>query len=251
MNKRTLHTKRAIRVVGATSMAMIGLTSGAAAMAVGCSSSSSNAPTSPDAESPITNGAGGTDGGNVASSDAATDGGVVLNDAGCNTAGTLYARLGGYAGIRSAIDAVVGAEVADPDIASYFFNQVATPVPAGHPTADQIELCFSDLVAGLAGGPYAYPPEGGVSDDAGTFMCRDMTTIHQPLLLSGGTFDKFVAIAAGELATLGVCSTDVATIGGVLEGTKPAIVYAPLADSGLETFAEAGAAAAVGDAGGQ
>src|SRR5580698_3684066 len=59
---------------------------------------------------------------------------------------TLYARLGGHAGIRKAVDAIVGAELMDTRIASFFFNQVASPVPAGHPTVDQLSECFTDLL---------------------------------------------------------------------------------------------------------
>ena len=169
------------------------------------------------------------------------------SDAGAGeaAASTLYTRLGGHAGIRSAIDAVVGKELADPDIVTYFFNQVATPIPAGHPTPDQIEECFTDLLGSLAGGTETYPPTGGVTDDAGTFMCRDMATIHQPLLISGGTFDKFITIAAGELTALGVSSVDIGTIGSALEGTKSAIVTASLADAGLQPYP------GIADAGGQ
>jgi hypothetical protein len=142
-----------------------------------------------------------------------------------------------HGGIRSAIDAIVGAELADPDIKTYFFNQVQSPVPVGHPNASQIEECFTDLLGSIAGGPEVYPPEGGVTDDAGaTFMCRDMTTIHAPLLISGGTFDKFVTIAAGVLQSLGVSSCDIATVGAALVGTKPAIVSASLADAGSQPF---------------
>jgi hypothetical protein len=145
-------------------------------------------------------------------------------------AGTLYERLGGHAGIRSAVNAVVQAELGDPDLASYFFNQVAVPVPAGHPTVDQLSECFTDQLANAAGGPEAYPTT--VTDDAGSWTCRDMASIHGPLHISGGTFSKFVTIAAGELGTLGVVSSDITTIGGVLTGAQPAIVDSNLADAG-------------------
>jgi hypothetical protein len=154
----------------------------------------------------------------------------------CAPGATLFERLGGYTGIHSALEAIVGKELANPEIASYFFNQMETPVPAGHPTAGEIEDCFSVLLAAAAGGPYSYPPDGGVATgDGGTFACRDMATIHQPLLISGGTFDEFVSIAATTLAPT-VCASDLAMIGAALEGTKGAIVYAPLADAGLESF---------------
>ncbi len=75
-----------------------------------------------------------------------------------------------------------------------------------------------------------------VTDDAGTFQCRDMATIHQPLLISGGTFDKFISIAAATLSP-SVCTADLhAMIGSALEGTRTAIVTSSLADAGLEPF---------------
>jgi hypothetical protein len=159
---------------------------------------------------------------------------------------TLYERLGGHAGIRAAVDAVVAQELMDTDIKSYFFNQVATPIPAGHPTADQIEECFTDLLANKAGGTEVYPTtvvtRDDAGNDAGSFTCRDMATIHQPLLISGGTFDKFVMIAGGVLtAAMGTgpytyTAADIDTIAGALVGTKPVIVGSGLADAGLQPF---------------
>jgi hypothetical protein len=153
----------------------------------------------------------------------------------CNPGTTLYERLGGHDGIHAALVAIVGKELADPDIASYFFNQMKAPIPAGHPSPDQIEECFTVLLANVAGGPYSYPPDGGVTTDAGTFMCRDMMTIHQPLQISGGSFDKFISIAAATLAPT-VCTSDLMAIGGALEGTRGAIVLPSLADAGAEMF---------------
>jgi hypothetical protein len=159
---------------------------------------------------------------------------------------TLYGRLGGHAGIRGAINAIVAQELGDTDIKSYFFNQVASPVPAGHPTADQIEECFTDLLGSAAGGPETYPTTVTTLDDAGAdagaFTCRDMTTVHAPLMISGGTFDKFVMIAGGVLvAAQGTgpytyTTADITTVAGVLTGTKPAIVDSNLADAGSQPF---------------
>ena len=147
---------------------------------------------------------------------------------------TLYSRLGGHAGIRSALDKVVQAELGDPAIASFFFNQIQNPVPAGHPTVDQLTECLTDQLANAAGGAETYPTT--VTDDAGSFTCRDMATIHQPLHISGGTFDKFVMIAAGELQTLGVAAADIQTIGTVLVSTKSAIVDPSQADAGEQAY---------------
>jgi hypothetical protein len=193
-----------------------------------CSSNSS-----PPSNSP-------TDSGGEAVSDASVTvgDGATSGEAEPCTEGTIYTRLGGHAGIRGAVNAIVGKELADPDIVTYFFNQVATPIPAGHPTADQIEQCFTDLVAAAVSGPgETYPPAGGVTDDAGTFQCRpDMTVIHAPLLISGGTFDEFITVAGGVLTSAGVCPADISTLAGALVGTKAAIVSPQYADAGDQKY---------------
>jgi hypothetical protein len=159
----------------------------------------------------------------------------------------LYSRLGEHAGIRGAINAIVAAELMDPDIKTYFFNQMMTPVPEGHPTADQIEECLTDQLGNAAGGPEQFPSTVVTLDDAGadagSFMCRgNMMTIHAPLLISGGTFDKFVMIAGGVLmSAMGkppytFTTDDIGTVAGVLTGTKAAIVEPSLADAGLQPF---------------
>ncbi len=152
----------------------------------------------------------------------------------CSIAG-IYGRLGGHAGIRAAVGRVLAAELSDPEEATYFFFQLdGTP---GHPSLDQIAECFTDLIATAAGGPETYPPDGGVTDDAGTWRCRaDQVALHRPLLISGGTFDAFITIAAGELAALGVQSCDIATLGSALDSFKGAIVTPSLADAGKEPF---------------
>ncbi len=60
---------------------------------------------------------------------------------------SMHASVGTTA-FAKALDAIVANELMDlPDIASYFFNQVANPIPAGHPNADQITECFTILLA--------------------------------------------------------------------------------------------------------
>jgi hypothetical protein len=135
----------------------------------------------------------------------------------------------------------------DPDMKTYFFNQLTMPVPSGHPTADQIEECLTDQLGNAAGGPETFPTTVVTLDDAGadagSFACRgNMTTIHAPLLISGGTFDKFVMIAGGVLTSaMGTgpytfTTADIATVAGVLTGLKPAIVDQALADAELQPF---------------
>jgi truncated hemoglobin YjbI len=128
----------------------------------------------------------------------------------------LYERLGSHAGIRKAVDAVVAQELMDPEIAGFFAN-VGMP---GHPTADQIEECFTNLLGNAAGGPEVYPSMGN------GFACRDMTAAHASLHIPGATFDKFVTIAAGVLKSAGVADADIMTVGSVLNGTKGLIAPA-------------------------
>jgi hypothetical protein len=134
----------------------------------------------------------------------------------------------------------------DTDIQSYFFNQLMSTVPAGHPTADQIEECFTDLLGKIAGGPETYPTTvvtlTDAGADAGSFTCRDMTTIHQPLKISGGTFDTFVMIAGGVLtsamgsAPYTYTADDIQTVASALEGTRSDIVDPAQADAGKQAY---------------
>ncbi|HEX4449067.1 MAG TPA: hypothetical protein VH044_20140 [Polyangiaceae bacterium] len=214
------------------------MTLAAAAAAVACSSSSTPASNNANDGGSSGSSSGSSSGTSSGTSSGSSSGSSSGGDSGvaCAAGATLYERLGGYTGIHSALAAIVGNELRNADIASYFFNQVAAPVPAGHPSAGEIEDCFSVLLASIAGGPYSYPPDGGVAaPDGGSFACRDMATIHQPLLISGGTFDEFVSIAATTLAPT-VCTADLTTIGGALNGTKPAVVKSTLADAGLQPF---------------
>ncbi len=152
------------------------------------------------------------------------DGGTTAGDAASDAPTTLYQRLGGHAGIRSALDQVVAAELADTTIAPYFSAQTAGTTPQGHPNADQVEECLTNQLAAAAGGTETYPLTLPAAH--GSWVCRDMMTIHQSMGISSETFDKFVMIAAGKLISLGVSNADVTTIGTVLNGAKPQIVSA-------------------------
>jgi hypothetical protein len=161
------------------------------------------------------------------------DSGTTVLDSGqspdSGAAGSLYSRLGGNAGIKTAVGAIVAEELKDPEIASYFFNQVKTPVPAGRPTADQIKACLVNQLGSVAGGPEAYP---GVPADNEGFQCRDMVTSHKGLGIPGGVFDKFVAIAAGVIKGAGVADADIGVIGGVLNSTRGAVAQDTTRDGG-------------------
>jgi hypothetical protein len=218
----------------------------------GCSSNSSPPANDGGSSSTVATSSGATSSGTSSTSATSSSSGTT---AACNDAGTLYTRLGSHAGIRGAIDKVVTAELGDPDEVTYFFWQLHPT--AGHPSADQVSECFTDLLASVAGGPEQYPPDGGVFDDAGvvkTWQCRaDMKALHVPLMISGGTFDQFITVAAPVLLDAGVQPCDLATIATVLESTKTAIVDPALADAGSQMFP--GDAAALlnppADAGGQ
>ena len=165
-------------------------------------------------------------------SNAGTDAGTDAATTG--DAGSLYTRLGGHSGISGAVDAVVAAELMDPEIASYFYFQVTAgtsgaPPVDGHPSVAQIKSCFVNLLGNAAGGPEAYP--GTPADNMG-FQCRDMMTAHAGLNIPGSTFDRFVTIAAGVLTSAGVSSADVTTVGGVLTGTRAAIAQGTTRDGG-------------------
>ncbi|HEY4014061.1 MAG TPA: hypothetical protein VGM06_12035 [Polyangiaceae bacterium] len=198
--KSTRYVKLLVRgALGASTAVAI-----SAALSLGCSSDDTSTP---------------VDGGTSATT---TDG------------GTLYQRLGGHAGIRAAVNQIVAAELTHMDIASYFFFQAGAPAN-GHPTEDQVEECFTDLVANAAGGTETYPTT--IMSDAGVmYTCRDLTTLHAPLLISGGTFDEFVMIAGAELTSLGVSSTDVGTLANALASTKGAVVTPALTDAGAQAY---------------
>jgi len=131
--------------------------------------------------------------------------------------GSLYDRLGGHVGIKAAIGAIVTAELADSDIASYFAPSLKDP---NHmPQPGDIEECFTDLLGQAAGGPETYPT---TLDDG--YVCRSMPAAHAALHIGGDTFDNFVTIAGGVLKAAKVADSDIATIALVLNGTKTSII---------------------------
>jgi hypothetical protein len=143
------------------------------------------------------------------------------------TTQSLYDRLGKKDGINAALTEVVKAELADPEIASYF---VLVGKPGHPPTAAAIQECLLNQLGAAAGGPASevkYPTTVG-----GGFTCRGMAESHKDLGIPPKTFDKFVTIAAGKLKELGVADADITTIGGVLNGTKSEIVTDTTRESG-------------------
>ncbi len=132
---------------------------------------------------------------------------------------SLYERLGKKEGIATAITAIVDEELKDTEMASYFFFQVQSPIPAGHPSRAQIEECFVLQLSEAAGGPEKYAG----SKVSGGFACRDMTTAHKGLGIPEGIFERFITIAAGVLQKAGVKEADINVIGSVLMGEKDTV----------------------------
>ncbi|HEY1536279.1 MAG TPA: hypothetical protein VGF76_19800 [Polyangiaceae bacterium] len=155
--------------------------------------------------------------------------------------GTLYERLGGHAGIQAAIGAIVTAELADSDIASYFAPNLNDPQHMPQPP--DIEECFTDLLGQAAGGPETYPT---TLDDG--YVCRSMAAAHAALHIGGTTFDNFVMIAGGVLKDAHVADADINTIALVLTGMKPIIIdkSAPLSGPCIVAACEVAEAGAGG-----
>jgi hypothetical protein len=157
----------------------------------------------------------------VASSSTSASSASSGGDGGACAAGTLYTRLGGHDGIRAAVDEVVAAELMNADIKSYFFFQAGAPAN-GHPTSNQIEECFTDLVGHAAGGTETYPSEvgfdGGLAVDGGTnnYTCRSIVAAHRALQIDKATFAEFITIAGGVL-TPALCPADLTVLAGALE----------------------------------
>jgi hypothetical protein len=154
-----------------------------------------------------TSGAGGLAMGGSSGSAAGSAGGSAGPDGG--TTLSLYDRLGGKTGLEMFVKTVVETKIlTDADLKTFFFNQVATPIPAGHPSAAQITVCFARFV-GAALGADAYPGTA-VADATNTntpsFTCRSMVEAHQGastmLHIGSGSFDKFVGYIAASLMPL-------------------------------------------------
>jgi hypothetical protein len=174
-------------------------------------------------------------GGSAGSTSAAGAGGT-------SSTGSLYNRLGGNSGIRTAVEAIITAETMDPMIASYFSQQAN---PAHQPTAKDIEDCLVLLLGSLTGGTEVYPGKA-----TSGFMCRSMVEAHADLDINSGTFDQFVTIAAGVLKDAGVADADITVIGNALNATKTSVVSAsPDSDTERACTAPAACAAEAGASG--
>ena len=161
---------------------------------------------------------------------------------------SLYDRLGGKAGLEGFVKSVVETKIlADADLKTFFFNQVASPIPAGHPSASQIVVCFARFV-GTALGADSYPG-AAVNDPANTntpnFTCRDMVSAHKGagtmLNIGSANFDKFIGHIATSLMPLvkptatkpgEITQAEFDTLAGALNGQKPVVTTTGAPSSG-------------------
>lgn len=159
---------------------------------------------------------------------------------------SLYERLGGKSGLESFVATVVDGKVlADADLKTYFFAQVATPIPAGRPSKQQIVVCFARFVgAALKADTY---PGAPVNDPANTnnpnHTCRSMVDSHKAnlLFIGNGTFDKFVGAIAASLQPLvkptatkagEITQAEFDALAGALNGQKGDITLASAPNTG-------------------
>jgi hypothetical protein len=157
----------------------------------------------------------------------------------CSDAGTLYSRLGGDTGIHALVEAMTAAELADEEIKSYFFNQLATPVPAGHCTIAEMNACFTNYISIVSQGLQADNPPSVVVDAGGTtfsYMCKFFHVVHPPLLITGGTYDRYVMIASAALANANVSACDIAALFGIISTQRQDIVSPSLKDAGAQPY---------------
>ncbi len=158
-------------------------------------------------------------------------------------AGNVYEELGGHAGIRGAVNAVVAAELQNADIASYFFYQSDAGAREGHPNVDQIEECFADFIeSALGAGSYPLTLTADAGNGGAAYTCRDLGTAHRDLQIDEGTYVTFLTIAAGKLAGTGdgglhVSPCLVNVLAGALTSSsvEGAVITNP-SDAGLQAF---------------
>lgn len=121
--------------------------------------------------------------------------------------GSVSSRLGGRAGILAFLEnAVVPAELADPEIAPFFTRLTETP--------GDIEECLANLLDHDLGGDS--PHFGAVLADG--HQCRSsMSNIHRGLAIPDRIVDKFIMIVGEQAALAGVASADIQEVAHVLD----------------------------------
>ena len=124
--------------------------------------------------------------------------------------GTVSARLGGFDGILAFLEnAVVPAELSDPEIAAFFAHLTETP--------GDIEQCLAMLLDHDLGGDSRH--FGAVLADG--HQCRSsMSNIHRGLNIPDRIVTKFILIAGQEAALAGVAPADIQEIADALESYR-------------------------------
>jgi hypothetical protein len=124
--------------------------------------------------------------------------------------GTLSARLGGFDGILAFLEnAVVPAELADPEIAAFFTRLTESP--------GDIEQCLARVLDHDLGG--RSPHFGAVLADG--HQCRSsMSNIHRGLNIPDRIVTKFILIAGQQAALAGVAAADIQEIADVLDSYR-------------------------------
>jgi truncated hemoglobin YjbI len=128
---------------------------------------------------------------------------------------SLYDKYGGAPTIRKVVDDAVVGLLADP-IEAPFFAGVGQP---GNATPERLKSCLRLQFTAVFGGPATYPGRNDQGD-----MCRDMTSSHANLAITGPVFDRFITDLAAVLKADGVSDADIATVAPVLVGLKTTIV---------------------------
>jgi len=131
------------------------------------------------------------------------------------SAPTLYDKYGGAATVRKVVDDAVVALLADP-IQAPFFAGVGQP---GNASPERLKSCLRLQFTAVLGGPATYPGRNDQGD-----MCRDMTSAHATLAITGPVFDRFITDLAAVLKADGVSDADIAMVAPVLVGLKSSIV---------------------------
>src|SRR3954466_11845201 len=124
--------------------------------------------------------------------------------------GTVSSRLGGFPGILAFLEnAVVPAELADPEIAPFFTRLTETP--------GDIEQCLARVLDHDLGGES--PHFGAVLADG--HRCRSsMSNIHRGLNIPDRIVTKFILIAGQQAALAGVAPADIQEIADVLDSYR-------------------------------
>jgi hemoglobin len=131
---------------------------------------------------------------------------------------TLYARLGGEAGIKAIVDDFVTRVIADPRV-DFTRRDASASLLHGRPKAwtanrhnvEVLKLHLEQFIAGAAGGPARY--DG-----------RSMVESHAGMRISNAEFDAAAGDLAATLDRLGYAALEKKELLALIETTRPQIV---------------------------